>query len=157
MNILQLHYSQLYHFVILCSFIPVCVPSESFRFNSSGSNSQAWLSVRVRRRGHIKTMKTKPKSDALYYKWGVFFPPFWDTYRQKPVNICKTVFIVQMWLWPKSDLNCIMLLKLICLLQHIINMYHIIYLLCEQGMVLHLQYKQSIITVRMPFCSFWVQ
>ncbi|XP_059199531.1 protein FAM237A-like [Centropristis striata] len=31
----------------------------SFRFNSSGANPQAWLSVRVRPRGHIKTLKTK--------------------------------------------------------------------------------------------------
>ncbi|CAN9497727.1 unnamed protein product [Ophioblennius macclurei] len=33
----------------------------SFRLNSSGAKSRSWLSVRVRRRGHIKTRKTKPK------------------------------------------------------------------------------------------------
>ncbi|XP_047457373.1 protein FAM237A-like [Mugil cephalus] len=37
------------------------ITDKSFRFNSSGANSRAWLSVRVRRRGHIKTLKTKPK------------------------------------------------------------------------------------------------
>uniref|UniRef100_UPI0037E96200 protein FAM237A-like n=1 Tax=Semicossyphus pulcher TaxID=241346 RepID=UPI0037E96200 len=41
---------------------------KSFRFNSSGANSRAWLSVRVRRRGHIKTLKTKPKSNTHYHK-----------------------------------------------------------------------------------------
>ncbi|KAM6934178.1 protein FAM237A-like [Xenentodon cancila] len=33
----------------------------SFRFNSSGVNSRAWISVKVRRRGHITTLKTEPK------------------------------------------------------------------------------------------------
>ncbi|XP_054871609.1 protein FAM237A-like [Amphiprion ocellaris] len=34
---------------------------KSFRFNSSGANFRTWLSVRVRRRGHIKTLDSKPK------------------------------------------------------------------------------------------------
>ncbi|XP_028289438.1 protein FAM237A-like [Parambassis ranga] len=37
------------------------ITDKSFRFNSSGTNSRAWLSLRVRRRGHIKTLKTNPK------------------------------------------------------------------------------------------------
>ncbi|KAM3607849.1 uncharacterized protein V6R79_015171 [Siganus canaliculatus] len=37
------------------------ITDKSFSFNSSGANSQAWLRVRVRRRGHIKTLKSKPK------------------------------------------------------------------------------------------------
>ncbi|KAF3694837.1 Protein FAM237A [Channa argus] len=44
------------------------VTDKSFRFNSSGANSQAWLSVRVRRRGQIKTLNTKPKLNRYYYK-----------------------------------------------------------------------------------------
>ncbi|XP_023806732.1 protein FAM237A [Oryzias latipes] len=34
------------------------ISDKSFRFNSSGVNSRAWISVRVRRRGHITTLKT---------------------------------------------------------------------------------------------------
>lgn len=45
----------------------VCVPSgESFRLNSSGSIYQTWLSVRVRHKGHIKTLKSKVQPSALY-------------------------------------------------------------------------------------------
>ncbi|XP_028993499.1 protein FAM237A-like [Betta splendens] len=44
------------------------VTDRSFRFNSSGVNSQAWLSVRVRRRGKIKTLNTKNKSNTHYYQ-----------------------------------------------------------------------------------------
>ncbi|XP_034430224.1 protein FAM237A-like [Hippoglossus hippoglossus] len=44
------------------------ITDKSFRFNSSGLNSQSWLSVRVRRRGHMKTLKTKPKSNKHYHK-----------------------------------------------------------------------------------------
>ncbi|KAL7384751.1 hypothetical protein ABVT39_008035 [Epinephelus coioides] len=44
------------------------ITDKSFRFNSSGANSQAWLSVRVRRRGHIKTLKTEPKSKSHHHK-----------------------------------------------------------------------------------------
>ncbi|XP_019129718.2 protein FAM237A [Larimichthys crocea] len=44
------------------------ITDKSFRFNSSGMNSRAWLSVRVRRRGHIQTLKTKPKSNTHYHK-----------------------------------------------------------------------------------------
>ncbi|XP_038575830.1 protein FAM237A-like [Micropterus salmoides] len=43
------------------------ITDKSIRFNSSGANSEAWLSVRVRRRGHIKTLKTKPKSNTHYH------------------------------------------------------------------------------------------
>ncbi|XP_041662319.1 protein FAM237A-like [Cheilinus undulatus] len=42
--------------------------SKSFRFNRSGVNSQAWISVRVRRRGHIKTLKTKRESNTNHHK-----------------------------------------------------------------------------------------
>ncbi|GAA6231499.1 uncharacterized protein LOC108881528 [Lates japonicus] len=44
------------------------ITDKSFRFNSSGVNSQSWLSVRVRRRGHIKTLKTRPKSNTHHHK-----------------------------------------------------------------------------------------
>ncbi|XP_028447961.1 protein FAM237A [Perca flavescens] len=44
------------------------VTDKPFRFNSSGANSRAWLSVRVMPRGHIKTLKTKPKSHTHYHK-----------------------------------------------------------------------------------------
>ncbi|XP_030614056.1 protein FAM237A [Archocentrus centrarchus] len=37
------------------------ITDKSFRFNSSGAKSHAWLRVRVRRRGQIKTLKTDPK------------------------------------------------------------------------------------------------
>ncbi|CAG5865626.1 protein FAM237A-like [Menidia menidia] len=37
------------------------ITDKSFRFNRSGVNSRAWLSVRVRRRGHITTLKTEPQ------------------------------------------------------------------------------------------------
>ncbi|XP_041856825.1 protein FAM237A-like [Melanotaenia boesemani] len=37
------------------------ITDKFFRFNSSGMNSRAWLSVRVRRRGRITTLKTEPK------------------------------------------------------------------------------------------------
>ncbi|XP_042350694.1 protein FAM237A-like [Plectropomus leopardus] len=43
------------------------ITDKSFRFNSSGANSRAWLSVRVRRRGHFKTLKTEPKSSTHYH------------------------------------------------------------------------------------------
>ncbi|XP_035459835.2 protein FAM237A-like [Scophthalmus maximus] len=42
------------------------ITDKSIRFNSSGLNSHAWLSVRVR--GHKKTMKTEPKSNTHYHK-----------------------------------------------------------------------------------------
>lgn len=53
--------------VVLC--VCVCVLSiESFRFNSTGSHFQTWLSVRVRRRGHIQRLKSKAQPRTLYYK-----------------------------------------------------------------------------------------
>ncbi|XP_074551604.1 protein FAM237A-like [Halichoeres trimaculatus] len=44
------------------------ITDKSFRFNRSGGNSQAWISVRVRCRGHIKTLKTKSKTNARHQK-----------------------------------------------------------------------------------------
>ncbi|XP_020490091.2 protein FAM237A [Labrus bergylta] len=44
------------------------ITDKSFRFNRFGSNSWAWLSVRVRCRGHIKTLKIKPKSNTHFHK-----------------------------------------------------------------------------------------
>ncbi|XP_029315261.1 protein FAM237A-like [Cottoperca gobio] len=44
------------------------ITGKSFRFKSSGVNSRAWLSVRLRPRGHIKTLKTKSKSNTHYHK-----------------------------------------------------------------------------------------
>ncbi|XP_026150483.1 protein FAM237A-like [Mastacembelus armatus] len=43
------------------------ITDKSFRFNSSGVNSRAWLSVRVRHRGRIKALKIKPKSNSHYF------------------------------------------------------------------------------------------
>ncbi|XP_042281354.1 protein FAM237A-like [Thunnus albacares] len=40
------------------------ITDKSFKFNSSGAYLWAWLSVRVRRSGHIKTLKTKPKPNT---------------------------------------------------------------------------------------------
>ncbi|XP_062258308.1 protein FAM237A-like [Platichthys flesus] len=44
------------------------ITDKSFRFNSSGVNSRSWLSFRVRRRGQMKTLKIKPKSNKHYHK-----------------------------------------------------------------------------------------
>ncbi|XP_074515354.1 protein FAM237A-like [Sebastes fasciatus] len=44
------------------------ISDKPFRFNSSGANSRVRLSVRVRPRGHIKTLKTKPRSNTHYHK-----------------------------------------------------------------------------------------
>ncbi|XP_029386646.1 protein FAM237A-like [Echeneis naucrates] len=43
------------------------IPDKTFRFNSSGVNSQS-LIIRVRRRGQIKTLKTAPKANTKYHK-----------------------------------------------------------------------------------------
>ncbi|KAL6100852.1 fam237a [Pungitius sinensis] len=44
------------------------ITDESFTWKSSGSRSRVWFSVRVRPRGHIKTLKIKHRSNTLYYK-----------------------------------------------------------------------------------------
>ncbi|TWW80845.1 Protein FAM237A [Takifugu flavidus] len=41
---------------------------KSFRLNDSGSNYQTWLSVRVRHKGHIKTLRSKVQPSTVYYK-----------------------------------------------------------------------------------------
>ncbi|KAF7661997.1 hypothetical protein LDENG_00249650 [Lucifuga dentata] len=40
------------------------ITNKSLRINSSGASS--WLSIRVRHRGHIKTLKTKVKPKSFY-------------------------------------------------------------------------------------------